>query len=98
MIISSQTVCLVTNKVNEMATLQQLEESTNVWGDIGSLSMSGACNAAETLLEQGKPRPDKWEIYPEYEIYWAGSIRSLLSDDEHSKEVVNYFASIGITA
>jgi hypothetical protein len=79
-----------------MTTLKQLEEATNQWGEISDIAMSAQCNAAETILEQGNTRPEEFSVYPEYESYWIGSIRSLLSDDEHEEETIKYFKSIGI--
>jgi len=81
-----------------MTSIEQLEEATKMGGEVMQISMSGADNAALTILEQGKPRPDNWNLYPEYKDYWVSSIVSLLSDNVYEDDVVKYFESIGIVA
>jgi hypothetical protein len=87
-----------------MTTLKQLRDAASLEGinKISEIAMSGECNASDTLIEKGCVKGNSWggpfDHHPEFVGYWIGSIRSLLSSDTHSDEVVEYFASIGVSA
>jgi len=88
-----------------MTTLKQLRDAASLQGinKISEIAMSGECNAADTLIEKGCVKGNNswggpFDYHPEFVGYWIGSIRSILSFDAHSDEVVEYFASIGIEA
>ncbi len=89
-----------------MTTLKQLRDAAMLVGfnniKIREIAMSGECNACDTLLEKGCVKGSNWggpfDHHPEFVGYWIGSIRSILSEGTHSDEVVEYFASIGVSA
>jgi hypothetical protein len=88
-----------------MTTLKQLRDAANLEGinKISEIAMSAEDNASDTLIEKGCVKGNNswggpFDYHPEFVGYWIGSIRSILSSDTHSDDVVEYFASIGVSA
>ena len=82
-----------------MTTLKQLDNATQHESiGICLIAANGGDNAFETLQELGCKKPHSPQYEPMLLSYWIESIRSLLSSDTHSDEVVKFFASIGIEA
>ena len=90
-----------------MTTLKQLHDAASLTGmstmSISGLASSAEDNACQTLIEKGCAKASNgmggpFDHHPEFIGYWVSSIRCLLSSDTHSDEVVEYFASIGVSA
>ena len=92
-----------------MTTLKQLHDAASLTGmstmSISGLASSAEDNACQTLIEKGCVKANAsnrnggpFDYHPEFIGYWVSSIRCLLSSDTHSDEVVEYFASIGVSA
>lgn len=59
---------------------------------VGVLICGGYTNANDTVFIEKAAKESDWDVI------FTGSIASLLSTGEHSKRVINWFASRGIKA